>query len=164
MRHHRQVSNSVPLLQTDQANALSSPATDPQAIDSRTNHNARLVSDHQIVLVIDGLNSHQLTSAFINLHRPNAFTTTVGDPVVVPVRPFANAISANYQNGFVNIHLMVDSNHTDHGVLGTLQAHAPDASSRPAHLPHFLFLKVNGLTFFSSQEYVAGTGSQLNLQ
>ena len=131
------------LVEVDDADALRSAAHHTEISHADTESDARLVYNHEVVVIVDALNGYDVAGLFGNVHRLDTLAAAVCDTVAVEQRALAETILGD------NHHILVVVGvHADHAynLVGAVvvETHTTHAGADATHLTYGRLVEADG--------------------
>ena len=126
----------------DQTHPLGGPAHHTQFIHGQADGDARLVDDHQVVLVRHVQDGDELSGLLGDLQGLHPLSSTVGDAVVVHRRALSVAVLRHDKDVAGRI---LNAHHSDHLVLAVCKRHTAHAHGGASHGTRLGFVESDGL-------------------
>ena len=153
--------NLVGAAQVNELHALGGTAHHTQLADLHTDDDARLVDNHQVVVVCHSLDGDEVAGLLGDVQGLHALCATVGDAVVVDVGTLAEALLRDHQDGLLRV---VDAHHADDFVLGRAKGDGFHACSGTAHRADGLLVEADSLTRTHSHQHLVVAAGEASLQ
>ncbi len=156
--------NIITFSEIDQAHTLSGTSHHTNVGNVQTQRDAAAVYYHQVILIVNTLDSYKLAGLLSDVDCLDAFSSAVGDTIVLDVGAFSESSLGDDHNGFIRSGLHADhTNNFVRGIVG-IKAHAAHTGGHASHLTDLAFVEADRTAIAVGHEYLAVAIGRLNLQ